>query len=297
MGATWDSELDRAGGDAPEIDAGSGVRRSPLGALLVEAGVASEAEISDALDEANRSGEKLGEVVLRRGWVSEERLAGLLADQWGLVAPDPATLVLDPVALARMDAGLAGELGGLPVCFDERGVVVVAVAEPKGDRFEAFRSRLGDVSFVVVPRSTLEGLLEARTAPAPESAPTPVELVGPWLAAREEPAHEDEDLAHVDSVDEVEPFAEDSPIDPASREGSAAERLRVLAADVEALEQDLVDARRRVDEQDAQVVSLRHARDADLEMITGLRAECDEHRRRFEALRAKVAELSLALGD
>jgi hypothetical protein len=47
----------------------------------VETGVASEADVRDALDEGNRTGEGLGAVVLHRGWISERKLTKLLAEQ------------------------------------------------------------------------------------------------------------------------------------------------------------------------------------------------------------------------
>jgi hypothetical protein len=154
-------------------------RRRPLGTLLVEAGVASEDDVRDALDEGNRTGERLGEVVVRRGWISERKLTKLLGEQWGLRAANPAKLETEPAALARIDAGLAAELGGIPFAFDQAGLVV-AVAEPKTDRFAALRALLGNVSFVVVAPSTLTELLDRRAA-MPETTSSPAERVGGWL--------------------------------------------------------------------------------------------------------------------
>jgi cell division septum initiation protein DivIVA len=188
-------------------------RRRPLGALLVEAGVASEAQVRDALDEGNRTGERLGEVVLRRGWISERKLTKLLAEQWGLRAPGPAKTQVDPAALARIDAGLAAELGGIPFAFDEIGLVV-AVEEPKADRFEAFQALLGNVSFVVVAPSTLTELLTTRDAML-ETASSPVERVGAWLRPPTENPHAAEqtdarDISDDTPLDETQ-FETDSP--------------------------------------------------------------------------------------
>jgi len=55
--------------------------RPPLGRLLAEAGVASEYELQLALAEGMGTGERLGEVLLRRGWIDECGLARLLAQQ------------------------------------------------------------------------------------------------------------------------------------------------------------------------------------------------------------------------
>lgn len=111
-------------------------------------------------------------------------LAKILGDQWGLKALDPVKLQIDPAATTRLDAELATELRGLPVAFDEDGLVV-AVAEPTADRFDALRNLLGDVSFVVVPTATLDELLDQRRATL-ERTRTPVELVGAWLGGLSE---------------------------------------------------------------------------------------------------------------
>jgi hypothetical protein len=301
------------------VEVAARIRRLPLGALLVKAGVASEADIQDALDEGNRKGEKLGEVALRRGWVSERKLAKLLADQWGLKAPDPAKLKADPAALARMEAGVAAELGGVPVCFDVDGLVV-AVAEPRGDRFDSLRALLGNVTFVVVPPETLDELLDARRAMF-DRPPTPVELVGAWVAPaiatsrfNQEAEGRDTDEAPLDDTFEEErsptmeevyvPMEERQETEPASYEpavravqdtDSVVDSLRALMSEVEALEHELVESRRQAEAQEAELAELRRAHASDLETISGLGAELEDRRRRLDGLRAVVGELAVEL--
>jgi hypothetical protein len=297
------------------VEVGAGVRRLPLGALLIKAGVASEADIQDALDEGNRKGERLGQVVLRRGWVSERRLAKLLGDQWGLKAPDPAKLKTDPAALARIDAGLAAELGGLPVGFDEDGLVV-AVSEPRADRFEAFQALLGSVSFVVVPPSTLGELLDVRRAMFGRT-PTPVELVGAWLRTTDESSEvveeavvrdipdeaplddvnfEEEPMAAMEELQEETPPAAYEPTFPSFPEtGSVVEHLQALMAAVETLEREAAETRRRSEAQETEIEELRRTHASDLETISSLGAELEERRRRLDSLRAVVGELTVEL--
>ena len=57
----------------PSEAGATGVTRPPLLSLLVDAGVAPEAQLRLALAEGMGRGERLGEVVLRRGWIDEER--------------------------------------------------------------------------------------------------------------------------------------------------------------------------------------------------------------------------------
>jgi hypothetical protein len=297
------------------VEVAARVRRLPLGALLVKAGVASESDIRDALDEGNRQGEKLGQVVLRRGWLSERKLAKILADQWGVKAPDPAKLKTDPVAMARLDTGLARELGGLPVAFDEDGLVV-AVAEPRSDRFDSLRALLGNVTFVVVPSATLEEMMEERSAIF-NRPPTPVELVGAWLApmadrsAELEAQGRDTDEAPLDddnpeqdgspTMDEVYAAEErqngtqpsyESVFAATSQADSVVGHLRALASEVEALEHELVETRQRAEAQENELAELRRARASDLETISSLGAELEDRRRRLDGLRAVVGELA-----
>jgi hypothetical protein len=166
------------------VEVAARVRRLPLGTLLVKAGVEGQRRVRIRHSRRARRGKLEGREARPgrppRGWLSERKLAKILADQWVVKAPDPAKLKLDPAAMTRLDAGLARELGGLPVAFDEDGLVV-AVAEPRSDRFDSLRALLGDVSFVVLPSETLEEMLQERSAIF-QKTPSPVELVGAWLA-------------------------------------------------------------------------------------------------------------------
>ena len=66
----------------------------PLGALLVDRGVLTAAELERALAEQRRSGRLLGQVLVRRGYVNAMSLVRVLAEQHGvglnpLSAPEP----------------------------------------------------------------------------------------------------------------------------------------------------------------------------------------------------------------
>jgi hypothetical protein len=128
--------------------------RPPLARLLTEAGLVTDAQIQAAVEEGARTGERFGEVLLRRGAVTEEDLAHLLADQWSLpFVENPGAAVDDlPADRAReIPAAALASDGGSPL---------VALADPTEERFEHVRSLLGrDVSFVVVTQATLDRLL------------------------------------------------------------------------------------------------------------------------------------------
>jgi len=305
---------------AMDGDASAAVLRRPsLASLLTDAGIASDSQVREALEEGNRTGEKLGEVVVRRGWASEYQLAQVLAAQWGLTAVDPEPRSLDPLAVDRLETGIAAELGGLPVWFDGNHVVA-AVAEPSEERFAALSERLGDVSFVVVPRGTLQRLLNDRvsTGNGASRAGSPVELLKVWPShndtdgssndADEAPSEDDDSHEQLEDQLDIEPASAldgtspaEEPLPPETTAAAAggpltlADRLRSIEAEVRELEQALVDARRTIEAQDVELSTARATHENDLDTIRRLEADCAERSGRLEALREKIADLSVAL--
>jgi hypothetical protein len=158
--------------------------RKPLGQLLREAGFLTEAQLEVALNDGTRTGERLGEVVVRCGWASEDDIAKLLAEQWQLGYVERSSIWFDVDALTRMSREQAQRLEALPTRVQD-GRVVVAVAEPTEERLAALRAVIGDDTVVVVvPKTALDAgvrseLLDTE-APEDESkpAPTPTGLAG-----------------------------------------------------------------------------------------------------------------------
>lgn len=142
--------------------------RKPLGELLVEAGLIDQPQLHQALREGAETGERVGEVVVRHRWATEDDVARVLADQWGLSYVDRASIWFDADALARLSREDAQRLEALPTRV-EGGRVVVAVAEPTEQRLAALEKLIGDTVMVVVPKSALEAglhseLLSSRSA-------------------------------------------------------------------------------------------------------------------------------------
>jgi ABC-type amino acid transport substrate-binding protein len=157
-------------------------RRPSLAGLLVGGGFTSYEQITEALEEGLSTGERLGEVIVRRGWATQEDLATLLAEQWTLPYVDSASLEVEASAVAVLSLERARELEAIPV-FRDGGRLVVAFAEPSDDRIAKVGEVLGDPAFVVVARSVLDGLLANPTARVVEAveaiAPTPVRTLLP----------------------------------------------------------------------------------------------------------------------
>src|SRR5476649_357627 len=68
--------VERITRDAPVIERRRRPERRPsLAGLLVSAGFTSYEQITEALEEGLGTGERLGEVIVRRGWATEDNLA------------------------------------------------------------------------------------------------------------------------------------------------------------------------------------------------------------------------------
>jgi hypothetical protein len=156
----------------------------PLGTLIFRAGLIAPQQLEDALAEGLRSGKRLGEVLLSRGWLSEEDLARLLAGQKGLPYADLEKVAIDRELARAMSFDDARSAMALPV-VTEFGLPVVAMADPDEAAMDRLRALLGpEVRFVVAAPSVLTRLIDEVLggAPAPGLlvAPTVAEPIAPF---------------------------------------------------------------------------------------------------------------------
>jgi hypothetical protein len=139
------------------MDQASESKRTALGTLLIEHGYINQEQLDEALRRSAENGERLGEVIVREGWASEDDLAKVLAEQWHLRYFERSAISFDGKALRRMSWEDASRLEALPIQENEDGAVVVAVAEPTDARLLALRELLGDrIDFVVVAKTAIE---------------------------------------------------------------------------------------------------------------------------------------------
>ncbi|MFZ5814986.1 MAG: GspE/PulE family protein [Bacillota bacterium] len=103
--------------------------KRPLGDLLVEAGIIGPGELAQALEVQQASGQRLGEVLVALGFVTEADVAKALAGQLGVsFVPDHELRV--NMAVARLlPPQLCRRTMGLPL-KEEHGFLVVAMADP-----------------------------------------------------------------------------------------------------------------------------------------------------------------------
>ena len=131
--------------------------RPMLGSILLKKGWVTHDKLDAALEAARVSGMRLGETLLARGWLFEPELASALAEQFGLRFVDLVRHPLDPSAARLMPLEVARRMFAVPVRFLESGAVEVAVGDPGDADVDALEQILGRrVELVVGERSVIQ---------------------------------------------------------------------------------------------------------------------------------------------
>ena len=130
-----------------------------LGHLLVDAGRVTDAQVDEALQLQAGSGLRLGELLVRKGWVDAETISSLLARQLGLdYAPPP--LDPEPAAAALLDGDHARASSVVPLQAGARRMRL-AMSDPLDldtVRDVAFRTGRRVEAVVVSPAALSSGL-------------------------------------------------------------------------------------------------------------------------------------------
>lgn len=103
-----------------------------LGDLLVARGVATDAQVADALEEQRRTGSRVGDILVANGIISENELVAILAEQFQLPLVDLSEYEPDPAALALVPEPLARHLRAVPIAVDDT-TLYLAVADVLDD--------------------------------------------------------------------------------------------------------------------------------------------------------------------
>jgi MSHA biogenesis protein MshE len=147
------------GAAAPRLDHGyfEDEARPMLGTILLRKGWISHDKLDAALAASKGSGMRLGETLLSRGWLFEPELAAALAEQFGLRYVDLVRHPLDPSAARLLPLEVARRLFAVPVRFSDSGVVEVAIGDPADADPAALEQVLGRrVEVVVGERSVIQ---------------------------------------------------------------------------------------------------------------------------------------------
>jgi type IV pilus assembly protein PilB len=111
-----------------------------LGRLLLDAGRITEGQLERCIDEQKWTRERLGETLVRLGYVTEREIAMTLSSQLDIPYTDFETVVVEPMAVELLPETLARKHLAFPLSI-ERGAVQVAMVDPL--KFEA----LQDIGF------------------------------------------------------------------------------------------------------------------------------------------------------
>src|SRR5919201_82297 len=131
--------------------------RPMLGWVLVKRGLITPVQLDDALDEVKRSGMRLGEVLLSRGWLFEGDLARALAMQFELEYVDLVTQSLDQYVARMLPLEVARRMFAVPVRWVGANAILVAVADPSDVGLAALERILKyDVTIAVGERTAIQ---------------------------------------------------------------------------------------------------------------------------------------------
>jgi type IV pilus assembly protein PilB len=102
---------------------------TPLGALLIEEGLLTEAQLDAALLEQAESGKTLGRLLIEQGTISEVELVRTLSSQVGLEFIDLNEYPIDASVSALVSEAVSRRYQAIPVGWED-GKLIVAMADP-----------------------------------------------------------------------------------------------------------------------------------------------------------------------
>lgn len=103
-----------------------------LGDCLVQKGMITEEQLSEALVKQKENGTKLGETIVEMGYVSENDMIDVLVEQLGIEYVDVRKIKVDENAARLLKEDFMRKNGLIPIAFDELlpNVIRVAMADP-----------------------------------------------------------------------------------------------------------------------------------------------------------------------
>jgi hypothetical protein len=153
---------------------------APLGTLIFRAGLLTEEQIQDGLREGERTGKRLGEVLVERGLLTEKDVTRLLAKQRSVDFVDLEERPLDRNAAELLRAETARRYRALPFAF-ENGTPLVAVTDVSDEMTtRAVKDELArEVRFVLAAPDDLATAIAKAYAPVAEPALATVASLAP----------------------------------------------------------------------------------------------------------------------
>ncbi|MFA7249268.1 MAG: glycosyltransferase [Dehalococcoidia bacterium] len=133
-----------------------------VGELLLEQGLITTEQLTEALMSVEQTNVTLPEALLSLRTVSEEEIGERLAQQYGLPFFTIRGVDLDPAVTALLPEVLARERQMLPIALDAGGTVTVAMHDPSNEEaMEEARRIMGrPVRFTITTRTDIRDALE-----------------------------------------------------------------------------------------------------------------------------------------
>jgi len=132
-----------------------------VGKALIDAGWISDENVDFALARQADSGRKLGDILVKNGYVSERHLAEAIAEQLNLpfIIPDPR--IVDPKVFRKLPPSFIRNQS-VVLMSEKQGVVTAVSAEPLSEaEKDQLRSAVGsDIRFAIGPKSMVTNAIE-----------------------------------------------------------------------------------------------------------------------------------------
>jgi len=103
--------------------------RKRMGDILLDAGVITNEQLTEALAEQKASNKRLGQILIEKGFISEEKLMEVLAEQLGVEKVNLYNYNIDPSVATSIPTYLAQRYQVIPIEKRE-GKVILAMADP-----------------------------------------------------------------------------------------------------------------------------------------------------------------------
>ena len=98
-------------------------KKIKLGDLLLQKGLVSDAEFESCLDESIESGIRVGQVLIDRGYLSEDQVLRAVCEQQGFEYIDLAGVDTDFKITAKVTGQTLKKYGALPIREDDLNIV------------------------------------------------------------------------------------------------------------------------------------------------------------------------------
>jgi type IV pilus assembly protein PilB len=142
-------------------------QRILLGQLLMQKGLITAEQLTEALERQSETKGYLGEILLALGILSEADLTRALAEQWDIPFVQVASRTIEAWVLEKIPASLARRHRVLPIDVQDQRLLV-AMADPfNADLLDELRTLLNcDIQPMLAPPSQLAQAIEEHYGPA-----------------------------------------------------------------------------------------------------------------------------------